>query len=287
MPRSSPIALHGCANPCAMPRWNARAISAVGALAKPVSDDRVEQRTEVELAVRKWKWICIVVAALRPSCSSHIAACPSKVVSLDKSEQRRSGVEESSHRRSGKCAHTADRQDALRSHIASRSEMALQSDPADRQAATEIPPPPASGYRAAASPPANSSFAKMGYTFETTRHAAGKNLATPDASVVSVACAIEADTDNGLLPGATLGKHRRQVRAMMLHRTASTRRQARAHARRGVLRMAIVHHQQIVPSHVIHRNQIFDSLLESVESLVVVQIADMLAHKCLRRPPPV
>ena len=45
--------------------------------------------------------------------------------------------------------------------------------------------------------------------------------------------------------------------------------------------MAIVRHQQILPSHVIHGNQIVNSLFESVESLVMVQITDMLADKCL------
>ena len=66
--------------------------------------------------------------------------------------------------------------------------------------------------------------AKMDYPLETTRHAAGKNFPTPDTSVVSIPGAIQAYPDNGLLPGATLCKHRRQVRPMMLHRTAATRR---------------------------------------------------------------
>ena len=45
--------------------------------------------------------------------------------------------------------------------------------------------------------------------------------------------------------------------------------------------MSIVHHQQLVPAHVVHRDQIANRLLERLKRLIVVEVADVLADERL------
>ena len=67
--------------------------------------------------------------------------------------------------------------------------------------------------------------AEMGHPLETLAHAAGKELAAPDAAVVAVTGAIEAHAKHAPVPLAVLCQHRGDVGAMMLHRALLGRRE--------------------------------------------------------------
>src|SRR5579872_3726125 len=45
--------------------------------------------------------------------------------------------------------------------------------------------------------------------------------------------------------------------------------------------MKIVYQKQLVPPHLVHRNQIIDSLLKRPQRLIVIEVADMLADEGL------
>ncbi len=45
--------------------------------------------------------------------------------------------------------------------------------------------------------------------------------------------------------------------------------------------MAIVRYQQLLPSHIVHGDQVVDRLFKGPESLIVVQISDVLTDKRL------
>ena len=78
--------------------------------------------------------------------------------------------------------------------------------------------------------------------------AAHKNLAAPDAAVVSVTRAVEAHTQHALVPLAAFGQHGRHMRAMMLHRHRPKGPQLRSVERRSILRMAIMGHAAVHPN---------------------------------------
>src|SRR5271163_1685695 len=85
-----------------------------------------------------------------------------------------------------------------------------------------------------------SCLAKMGYSLKAVAHTSEKYLAAPDGSIVSISRSVKADADDGLVPLAALGEHRRQVRAMMLIGEFVCRGQSqRVHGGR-VLRVAIM-----------------------------------------------
>ena len=71
------------------------------------------------------------------------------------------------------------------------------------------------------------------------------------------------------------------MRAVMLHRYRPKSSQVGSVERRSILGMTVVGHQQFIPINLIHGHEIRDGFLESAESLVVLQVADVLADEGL------
>src|SRR5277367_3587356 len=71
------------------------------------------------------------------------------------------------------------------------------------------------------------------------------------------------------------------MRAMMLHSTAVRSRQSESVRSGRILRMAIVRNHEIVPSHIVHGDQIDYCFFKGAEGLVVIQVAEVLADKRL------
>src|SRR5581483_4578145 len=122
---------------------------------------------------------------------------------------------------------------------------------------------------------------EVGDTLETSAHASHKDLATPDAPIVTVPGSIKTHPDNWSIPLAALGEHRSDVCAMMLNSNRIGYAQTRGVNRRAVLRVRVMGHQQFVDTNVIHRKQVDDGLLERLEGAEIVQIANVLADECL------
>src|ERR1700691_3592401 len=102
----------------------------------------------------------------------------------------------------------------------------------------------------------------MGNAFETSAQTTDEEFSTPDAAVVAIAGTIEADAQHPLIPCAMLSQHGGEVSAMMLHRDFFRSGQAQRVCCRKVLRVRVVHDDQIIPAHVVHRNEIADGFLE-------------------------
>src|ERR1017187_3784454 len=108
-----------------------------------------------------------------------------------------------------------------------------------------------------------------------------KDLAAPNASFVSVARAIEADSYHSPLPFAPLRQHRSNVGTMMLDRETLRNSKRQGMRCRGVLRVGIVDDKQFLRSNLIHRDQILDRFLKRAQRLVMPQVPDVLTHKRL------
>src|ERR1700722_9588272 len=67
--------------------------------------------------------------------------------------------------------------------------------------------------------------------------------------------------------------------AMMLYCPRFTSGDICRMIRRSILRVAIMHQKQIASVDFVHRDQVFNGLRESLESLIVREIANMLAYK--------
>src|ERR1700690_1411383 len=105
----------------------------------------------------------------------------------------------------------------------------------------------------------------MSRPFKTVANAAYKKLSTPNRAIVTVPGPVKTNTDNPLLPFPVLCQHRSQVRAVMLDATdfgGKKRRRVRGGC---VLRVGIVNDKQFIPTNLIHRNQIFNGLLKSLQ----------------------
>src|SRR5271168_2136523 len=68
---------------------------------------------------------------------------------------------------------------------------------------------------------------------------------------------------------------------MMLDRDRLVNAQLGSVECREILRMKIVHNEQVVPINFIHRNQIEDGFLKCLECLVMLQVANVLADESL------
>src|SRR5271156_5374332 len=90
--------------------------------------------------------------------------------------------------------------------------------------------------------------AKMSHSLETAANAADEKLATPDRAVISVACAVETDADDTFLPFASLRKHGGNVSAVVLDASLRGTRKRRSVRYGRVLRMAIMHDEQLIPA---------------------------------------
>ena len=121
----------------------------------------------------------------------------------------------------------------------------------------------------------------MRHSLEALRHAAGENFAAPDGAVVAVARAVETHTQHGLSKLATLRQHRGHVSAVMLNRELFRGGQSQRILAGGVFRVRIMRHQEVVPAHAVHGDEVLDGFLEGAESFVVVEVANVLADKCL------
>src|SRR5580704_7124655 len=73
--------------------------------------------------------------------------------------------------------------------------------------------------------------AQMSHAIETLLHAAHKDLAAPDRSIVSISSAVEAHAGNSFRPLSAFGKHRGHVCAMVLHCVALIRSKRRSVSR--------------------------------------------------------
>ena len=182
-----------------------------------VADYTLQQRPEVQLHSGKGEGICIDAGACRANCSTHIAACPSKETSrvnpssaatvsksrpIEVVEKVRTPLVTSS-------AASPNRWGKLKgAAVKSGKEIQLRKK-ASRSLDRILRRGIAAGKR---------SMAEMGNTLKAIPDAAHKNLAAPDAAVVSVTRAVEAHSQHALLPLAALGQHRCHVRTMMLHR---------------------------------------------------------------------
>ncbi len=111
--------------------------------------------------------------------------------------------------------------------------------------------------------------------------AARQDFAAPDAAVIAVAGAVEADADDACVPGGVLGEHRGDVRAMMLHGDVRLRWQRLCEHGGTILGMRIVCDDQRVGRHVVHPQEIGDRALEGLLRAEVVEVAEVLAHECL------
>src|SRR5262249_3330599 len=101
------------------------------------------------------------------------------------------------------------------------------------------------------------------------------------AAVVSVPGAIEADADHGPLPFAFFGKDGRDMGAMMLDGQLPVGGKFECVHGRGVLRMGVMHDEQIIPWNLVHLHQILDSLSESAKRFIGGKIANVLADESL------
>src|SRR5579859_3959024 len=100
----------------------------------------------------------------------------------------------------------------------------------------------------------------MADSLEPILHTSDENLTTPDRAIVAVSRAIEAHACHSPAPFAALGEHGGNMGAMVLHSTGLWNAQSRCVRRGAILRMKIVYQNQIIPTDLIHRNQIFDRL---------------------------
>ena len=114
-----------------------------------------------------------------------------------------------------------------------------------------------------------SSGTEMRDAIEAIFQVAQEELATPDVAVIAKAGAVKADTNHFLLPLSAFGKNRRQMRSMMLNRMPLQNRERGGMSSGEVLRMRIVHQEEIVGRDVIHRDQVLNGFRESLEGLVV------------------
>src|SRR5215831_188611 len=71
------------------------------------------------------------------------------------------------------------------------------------------------------------------------------------------------------------------MRSMMLHGNGLQRRELKSVNRRPVLRVGIVHNDQVVRIDLVHRYEIPYCFLKCTKGLVVVQIPDMLTDESL------
>src|SRR5271154_1362793 len=123
--------------------------------------------------------------------------------------------------------------------------------------------------------------AKMGDSLKPIAHAADEKLAAPDRAVISVACAVETDADDTFLPFAALRKYGGNVCAVVLDAALRGTRKRRSVRYGHVLRMAVMHDEQLIRANFVHRNQIFDGSLEGLKRLEVFEVSNVLAYECL------
>src|SRR5271156_6812507 len=71
------------------------------------------------------------------------------------------------------------------------------------------------------------------------------------------------------------------MRSMMLHGAATRNRQSRSMHSRRILRMTVMRDHEIIPSDVVHRDQVGHRFFKGAGGLVVNQISYVLAYKCL------
>src|SRR5580704_9545778 len=124
-------------------------------------------------------------------------------------------------------------------------------------------------------------FAQMRHARESCAHAAGENFTAPNRAVVAVAGAVEADADHALVPRAALREYGSNMRAVMLRCTLLCCWKLRSMQSRSVLRMGVMHNQQLARIDLIHRKQVPNCLPERAERFVMIQISNVLADERL------
>src|SRR5580704_9294304 len=93
---------------------------------------------------------------------------------------------------------------------------------------------------------------KVSHAFEAVADAPHKKFATPDRAVVAVARPIEANAYNALVPFATFREDRGDVCTVVLDTSRFGRSKRRSMRGGCVLRMAIVHDEELVPANFVH-----------------------------------
>ena len=100
---------------------------------------------------------------------------------------------------------------------------------------------------AAASPPAKRRLTQVGNPVKSFAQASHKDFATPDAAIVAVSGAVEADSDNALRPIRPARQEQKQHARGDAAPRASAAARARSVSGRSILRMKSRAHHKIIP----------------------------------------
>ena len=101
---------------------------------------------------------------------------------------------------------------------------------------------------------------EMGNPVEPTRQTACKYFSAPNAAVVAVASAVEADSEDPLVPLAAFGKHGGNMRAVVLDGELFWRRQTQGMDRGTIFGMRIVNDERVLPADLVHVHQVANRL---------------------------
>src|SRR5450432_2424711 len=250
------------------------------AAANAVENDALQQRPKIQLAAAAWKWIGLNNTSLVGQVLQPDSRLSLKSNRASESQQRGSRIKEAAHRGGGERANTLAYQ--MQRVVISRRKMKWCSGEITRIfQLRKITRGRLHRMRRRRIPARQCRRTQMRDAFESTCNTSGKHLAAPDISVITVTSPIETDPDHPLVPRAAFDNHGSDVSAMVLRRECLASGQFERVDRRNILRMRVVHHQQFIALDLVHGKQVFHRFLEGAKSGVVVQIADMLAHKSL------
>src|SRR5580704_6705945 len=250
------------------------------AAAKHVVDHTLQQRTKIEFSVVQRKRICIGCGRVGGNSLEPHRSLAFKRYGARETEQRSRAVEQTPHGGSGERTNVSVHQ------LQSSAKAQWERERRNREVPEFIESRQKTGsclnwLRGSRIAAGQNGGSQMSDALEASAHAADKNLAAPDGSIIAVARAVETDTDDLLVPCSTLRKDGSDVGAVMLHSAPLRCGEFRSMERRDIVGMRIVRDQQVTGIDFVHGKQIADGFAESAERFVMTQVADVLADEGL------